>query len=176
MPKKGIDYRVVSSLTEKMRTDANLAAAEALVILRKNGFTNTQQAVKILHPWSVEGRTLAELYAMNDPLIILRSGSAAHNEMMKCFNLNANVQDAAIALSMTDGDGNKYLVKETSNGVLLNSKEVSISLTEKCIALSSSFGKGRWGWANGGVIIEFSHKRIGFPHQDSPFNDGICRL
>lgn len=81
------------------------------------------------------------------------------------------------SLAYVDSGGTEFSLTRTENGVLLKSKHVSIYLDRTCAASSAHYGKGVWGWANGGVLITFEKRRIGFPRQDSPLDDGgKCRL
>lgn len=75
-----------------------------------------------------------------------------------------------------DGSGVGYTMAKNMNGIVLKSKTVTLYLGKNCDAYSPKYGKGTWGWANGGVTVELEKKRIGFPRQDSPFDDSRCRL
>jgi hypothetical protein len=75
-----------------------------------------------------------------------------------------------------DGSGVGYTMAKNMNGMVLKSKIATLYLGKNCDAYSPKYGKGTWGWANGGVTVELEKKRIGFPRQDSPFDDTRCRL
>jgi len=78
------------------------------------------------------------------------------------------------SLSMKDSDGVSYTLKIDANQASLNSNGASIVNDENCSARSSVNGVGRWEWSNGGVLIQFPNKRIGFPRQESPFESSVC--
>jgi hypothetical protein len=60
--------------------------------------------------------------------------------------------------------------------VVLKSRTATIYLGKNCDAYSQQYGKGVWRWANGGVLVELEKEKIGFPRQQSPFEDARCRL
>ncbi len=50
-------------------------------------------------------------------------------------------------------------------------------LGRNCDAFSKVLGNGRWGWANGGFVVEFPGKSISFPRQEIDANNGSnCQL
>ena len=75
-----------------------------------------------------------------------------------------------------DGFGVAYTMKKNQHGVVLKSKKATLYLGKSCDAYSPQFGKGTWSWANGGVLVELEKKKIGFPRQESPFEDDRCLL
>ena len=77
---------------------------------------------------------------------------------------------------MQDGDGSLYRVGHNKHGAVLKSKNKVLYLGNNCDASGGSLGKGTWGWANGGVMVELKSARIGFPRQESPFEDSRCQL
>lgn len=77
---------------------------------------------------------------------------------------------------MVDGDGNSYTVSSNDNGMVLQSDSRTIYLGNSCEASSPGASDGTWGWANGGVSVTLGDASIGFPRQDSPFDDGRCPL
>lgn len=53
----------------------------------------------------------------------------------------------------------------------------TIFLGPDCVATSTQFGRGKWGWANGGVMVDLEKKKnIGFARAESPYQDDRCRL
>jgi hypothetical protein len=80
------------------------------------------------------------------------------------------------SLAYVDGSGVEYKMTKNKQGVVLKSQSATITLGKNCEAGSPQYGKGTWGWANGGVLVNLKKKRIGFPQQDSPFNNNRCRL
>ncbi|GAB2715107.1 hypothetical protein GCM10027172_07560 [Halomonas garicola] len=82
----------------------------------------------------------------------------------------------AFAHVMTDGSGRNYNVTMNDSGAVMKSGDAVIYLGNSCDAFSEKYGRGTWGWANGGVIIQFIDHRVGFPRQESPFNDSRCPI
>jgi hypothetical protein len=80
------------------------------------------------------------------------------------------------SFAYVDGSGVEYKMTKNKHGVVLKSKSATISLGKNCDAYSPQYGKGTWGWANGGVTVELEKKSIGFPRQDSPFDDSRYSL
>jgi len=80
--------------------------------------------------------------------------------------------------TLVDGNGVEYTTTKNQHGVVLKSRKATIYLGKGCDAYSPQYGKGTWGWANGGVLVELSKKKIGFARQESPFgsNDSRCLL
>ncbi|WP_446008492.1 hypothetical protein [Candidatus Electrothrix sp.] len=75
-----------------------------------------------------------------------------------------------------DGSGIEYTTTKNEHGVIFKANNVTLYLGKSCDAYSPQFGRGSWAWANGGVMVKLEKKEIGFPHQDSPFEDGRCPL
>lgn len=75
-----------------------------------------------------------------------------------------------------DGSGIEYTMTKNEHGVILKSNKATLYLGKSCDAYSPQFGKGTWAWANGGVMVDLKKNKIGFPRQDSPFEDGRCPL
>ncbi len=80
-------------------------------------------------------------------------------------------------------DGDKYTIKYNKHGAILTSvntkqftknnagvervsKRLKLYLGKDCDAYSDIYGKGSWGWANGGFRIDFKNKFFGFPRQE----------
>ncbi|MDD5392750.1 MAG: hypothetical protein PHE17_07000 [Thiothrix sp.] len=82
----------------------------------------------------------------------------------------------ALAGGYVDGNGVTYKMTKNAHGVVLKSKNTTLYLGNACDADSNKYGKGSWGWANGGVSVKLKKKTIGFPRQDSPFADNRCAL
>jgi hypothetical protein len=80
------------------------------------------------------------------------------------------------AAALTDGNGYEYKVTTNASGATLTSKTTVIYLGKSCDAKSPQHGRGTWGWANGGTVVQFMDKRVAFPRQRPPFEDGRCRL
>lgn len=83
---------------------------------------------------------------------------------------------SSTSLAYVDGSNQSYTISKNQHGVTLTSKKTTIHLGNKCDAYSPQYGKGTWGWANGGLMVELGTKQIGFPRQESPFGDGRCPL
>lgn len=83
----------------------------------------------------------------------------------------------------TSSDGDEYTIKYNKHGAVLTSvntkyfiennagakqisKKLKLYLGKDCDAYSNVYGKGSWGWANGGFRIDFKHKSFGFPRQE----------
>jgi hypothetical protein len=74
-----------------------------------------------------------------------------------------------------DGDGAAWAWRENRRGAVLRHRTTYIYLGRDCGAYARRFGRGRWGWANGGVLITFPRRRIGFARQDPPVRRGSVR-
>lgn len=67
---------------------------------------------------------------------------------------------------LTTGDGNmQFDVEYNQHGAVLSSEKLKIYLGQSCDAYSSIYGYGHWGQANGGMIISFPDRTLGFPRQ-----------
>lgn len=97
---------------------------------------------------------------------------------------------------LVSSEGHEFYAQMNKNGFLLKSrgkiaryidfspnqlglfKRVEImSLGKNCDAISNVFGRGTWGWANGGVAVTFRNgKRIGFPRQSIGGTDKENRI
>lgn len=75
-----------------------------------------------------------------------------------------------------DSNGSSYAFHRSSGFAILESPSLRLILSNDCSALSSNDDKGTWSWANGGFIVEFPNKRIGFPRQDAPIAPPECRM
>lgn len=96
--------------------------------------------------------------------------------LRKSIVLSSFLLASTLTYALTDSNNNQYSVSKSSAGVILESRNAVIYLGKSCDAKSPQFGRGTWGWANGGVVIQFVDKQIGFPRQESPFEDGRCSL
>jgi hypothetical protein len=67
-----------------------------------------------------------------------------------------------------DGGGDVWHYRENSHGAVLRRGRVLIYLGRGCDVVSPQLGRGRWGWANGGVIFTAGARRLGFPRHDPP--------
>lgn len=83
---------------------------------------------------------------------------------------------AISGLDYMSGANVAYKAFANENGFVFKAKNETIYIGKKCDAYSKKYGKGHWGWANGGVLISFAKKQIGFPRQESPFSDSRCPL
>ena len=53
----------------------------------------------------------------------------------------------------------------------------TLFLGRDCDAFSEVLGNGTWSWANGGFVVVFGQKSIGFPRQEIDANNGLnCRM
>jgi hypothetical protein len=77
-----------------------------------------------------------------------------------------------------EGNGAGWTVRENRHGAVMRRGRLQIFLGRSCDARSSQFGRGHWGWANGGVLITFPRRRIGFPRADPPISGSVlqCRI
>lgn len=76
-----------------------------------------------------------------------------------------------------DGEGQRYTATINEHGAKLSSDGGTLFLGRSCDALSSRHGKGHWGWANGGLLVTFDDRTIGFPRQEIEFDNAHdCRL
>ena len=78
-----------------------------------------------------------------------------------------------------DGNGAAWTFYDTRNGAMLRGRGIRIYFGRACGAVSPQLGRGRWGWANGGVLFTFARRRIGFPRADPPFGGAPvppCRM
>jgi hypothetical protein len=77
----------------------------------------------------------------------------------------------------TDSNGQKYTATQNDHGAVLTGKSETIYLGNSCDALSDAGEEGTWAWANGGFLIVFPKRRIGFPRQDQPVSGGYhCQI
>jgi len=74
-----------------------------------------------------------------------------------------------------DGDGAAWAWRENRHGAVLRNRTTYIYLGRGCDAYAPRFGRGRWGWANGDVLITFPRRRIGFARQDPPVRRASVR-
>lgn len=66
-------------------------------------------------------------------------------------------------------DGTVYALQINNHGARLNSSRDTLYLGRDCDASSPQYGRGSWGWANGGFVVQFIDRtRIGFPKMDPP--------
>jgi hypothetical protein len=70
----------------------------------------------------------------------------------------------------------EYRVTLNGNGAVLRSRHLTIYLGRACDARSPQLGRGRWEWANGGILVRFRNRAIGFARQEIDADpDGRCR-
>jgi hypothetical protein len=60
------------------------------------------------------------------------------------------------------GAGTEYIEKSFSK----SRQGIIIYLGKECDAYSKLYGEGYWSWANGGFVVEFKTKSIGFGRQE----------
>jgi len=60
------------------------------------------------------------------------------------------------------GAGTEYIPK----GFSKRREGMVVYLGKECDAYSKLYGEGSWSWANGGFVVEFKDKRIGFGRQE----------
>lgn len=68
--------------------------------------------------------------------------------------------------TLTSADGGRYAVRHNAHGAVLRGGGGVIYLGRDCDAWSRDGGRGRWQWANGGVVVELQHRRVAFPRQE----------
>lgn len=74
-------------------------------------------------------------------------------------------------------NGSTYIATQNAHGAALKSANETIYLGKDCDALSDKEEQGTWAWANGGFVIEFPTRRIGFARQDQPVDVGYdCQM
>lgn len=91
----------------------------------------------------------------------------------------ASLASLAIAqdTSYVDGEGDVYTSRRDRSGIVLDSFFTTIRLTPACEASSPRYGTGTWGWANGGFVVTFADRTVGFARQQIDLdNDHGCRL
>lgn len=71
-----------------------------------------------------------------------------------------------------DGDGRVWRPSFNANGAVLRSRGATLYLGRRCDAYSPQYGRGRWEWANGGFLVVFRGRRIGFPRQEIDAGQG----
>ena len=77
----------------------------------------------------------------------------------------------------TASNGQQYIANQNDHGAALTNKYETIYLGNSCDALSDAGEEGTWAWANGGFLIVFPERRIGFPRQDQPVSGGYhCQM
>lgn len=82
-----------------------------------------------------------------------------------------------LSAAYIDADGNTYQPTTNAHGMALKSPKATIFLGKSCDAFSRVYGKGTWGWANGGFQAKFRKATISFPRQEIDIDvDGRCRL
>lgn len=84
--------------------------------------------------------------------------------------------NAATQFEYTSGENIAFIAKKTPDGFVFESSNEIIYVGNLCDAFSKTRGTGKWFWANGGVSIEFNDSSVGFPRQETPFEDSRCRL
>jgi hypothetical protein len=67
-----------------------------------------------------------------------------------------------------EGRGGVWHHRENDHGAALRRGRIAIYLGRNCDVFSPQLGRGRWGWANGGVIVTAGARRLGFPRFDPP--------
>lgn len=67
-----------------------------------------------------------------------------------------------------------WVVTYNSQGAVLTRAKQKIVLQDDCTALSKQYGRGLWGQANGGMLIKFKRRRMGFPRQNIRLERANC--
>ena len=67
-----------------------------------------------------------------------------------------------------------WVVTYTSKSAVLTRGKRKIVLQENCVAVSKQYGRGVWGQANGGMLIKFGQRRLGFPRQEVRLDRASC--
>lgn len=73
-----------------------------------------------------------------------------------------------------EGRGQVWHHQENSHGAVLRRGRTVIYLGRSCDVYSPQLGRGRWGWANGGVLVTAGVRRLGFPRHDPPVRNSRC--
>ena len=73
-----------------------------------------------------------------------------------------------------EGRGAVWHHQENAHGAVLRRAGIVIYLGRGCDVFSPQLGRGRWGWANGGVLLTAGTRRLGFPRYDPPVRNGQC--
>ena len=66
---------------------------------------------------------------------------------------------------ITGDDNRQFDVEYNQHGAVLSSEKLKIYLGRSCDAYSSVYGYGHWGQANGGMLLFFPNRTLGFPRQ-----------
>jgi hypothetical protein len=79
------------------------------------------------------------------------------------------------------GDNVIFVWDITSQGVVFvvpqDTPEDFFELLPDCTARNLALGTGTWGYANGGWLMQFADRSIGFPRQEPPpVNGAVCPL
>jgi hypothetical protein len=111
--------------------------------------------------------------------VIWKIGLAAIAMTALGMPAGAALQSGRDAARYVDGGGKGWTLRENRHGAVLRRRGTEIYLGRACDARSPQLGRGRWGWANGGFLITFPRRHIGFPRQDPPISDltdSQCRM
>lgn len=73
-----------------------------------------------------------------------------------------------------EGRGAVWHHRVNAHGAILSRGPILIYLGRNCDDYSPQLGRGRWGWANGGVIVTAGRRRLGFPRYDPPVRNARC--
>jgi hypothetical protein len=79
--------------------------------------------------------------------------------------LALDVVQEATPLPLRSSDNRQWTVQYNEHGAVLRSGRDTVYLGDDCDALSRTWGRGRWEYANGGFLILIGRRRIGFPRQ-----------
>ena len=93
-------------------------------------------------------------------------------------DIQANSSTETEVETKKSSENDIYKVTYNKHGAVLESKkDKKIYVGKNCDTSSSKYGKGTWGFANGGFNIEYKNRHIGFPRQELSIPDiGKCRF
>ncbi|HTU12473.1 MAG TPA: hypothetical protein VMG08_16400 [Allosphingosinicella sp.] len=81
---------------------------------------------------------------------------------------------AAQSQDYVQSGGGSWRAEENAHGAVLRRGGATLYLGRSCDAWSPRWGRGRWGYANGGWLVAFPGRRIGFPRQEPPVRGTRC--
>jgi hypothetical protein len=107
--------------------------------------------------------------------VLWKIGLAAAAVILQAMPVAAAPRGAHGGVRYTDGTGAGWTLLENRHGAVMRRGRIHVYLGRACDARSPQLGRGRWGWANGGVLITFQRRRIGFPRADPPLSRTTAR-
>jgi hypothetical protein len=81
-----------------------------------------------------------------------------------------------IGIGYVESAGTIWYPKPNRHGAVLLSRSQRLYLGRQCDAYSSQLGRGRWGGANGGLLVIFAGRTFAFARVDPPVKNARCAL